>query len=1283
MKKFCTIFLCLLFSNLSFSQNILSGSSLVTSNFNQTKKIVKGQVKTAGNYENKIDPLLRYVLSKSAAITNTILSVDRNKPAITSLVPFKVNQSNQVMVPILIKSASTEITSKLVSSIGGNVYTVSGNILVADIPLNSVNSLISSESTLCAEASILRKPELNESIADVKADAVHAGTGLPKAFKGKGVIVGVVDSGIDWKNNDFKNTEGSRIKYLWDMSGNVNPPADFDYGTEYTKNQLDASQCNEKDLDEGHGHGTHVTGIAAGAGMNNTSFLGMAPEADIIFVKGFKEGPGFIDGDIINGCDYIFKKAQALSKPAVINLSLGGQIGAHDGTALYEQALSNLTAPGKIIVKSAGNDGYSSIHLSYETSGSAYDEASFTFWLTATGTKYTLADMWYDEGNISVGIAAFDKDLKIIARTEPIQPGNKVENLSFTVDQKTCGIVTIDATTTSDPNNGAKRVFLVIDSNNGQIDLSQVYWALFTYGSGSFDAWIASGGIFTRDDVPSQRIKPGDSKKTISPPGTAKKVICTGSYVTKNEWIDIDGVKRNQLNPNPDGSPNNVIPEKGQCSFFSSIGPSRDGRILPDISAPGELIFSVLSSDLTEGTGYTRERVLQGGSYQGMEGTSMASPHVTGLVALMLEANPNLDYAQAVQILKETARVDNYTGAVPNNSFGAGKIDALEALKKVAGTGTAVASVNSQKIDMNVKPGDTVDENFILFNTGDAVLNYQIVVTQPHLTSSKVNYSKILSNSKPFKQLVKSGLMESSSKKISSFANKNSISNYNSNKQIEGSDILILDDGNNTPDTFIGFNYGQNFTWVNEYDVSGFSFTLESFQFYLQTQSAFSNSVYISVLDKNLSELMGDYEQLNLATSGSWFTITLDNSINFSDGQKFYILVSTFYSYIDFPAGFDNQAQAKNKSYFISNDTLYNMNTNPAFKDGAFLIRAVGTKVITGTNKNPVAVATLNPTEAKVNESVSFDASSSYDTDGTIVKYSWTFGDGATSSEMKTNHQYTIPATYNYKLTVTDDKGATDDATGQIKINQATSNKSPYAVANVSKAQAVISEQITFDASNSYDTDGQITSYLWEFGDGSSSNQKIANHTYTQANTYNYKLTVTDNEGAKGDVPGQVIISDTPPKLTSAPNSGSVAAGSQKTIGVSLDAADLTEGKYLAQININSNGGNISLPVNINVSSSVSVDDPDMLPVNYNLYQNYPNPFNPVTNIKFQVPKKTFVTLKVYDVIGREVAVLLREEKRIGTYNIIFNASNLPSGVYFYRLFSDNFNDTKKFILLK
>jgi minor extracellular serine protease Vpr len=667
MKRLYILLFAILFATTALGQLADKNISPVTGT-----NIIQAELKGADDLSRKMSPLLSIFFNRYNKARNLSEDIEAELSPWKEVLSFSMYGRNELTIPVFIKCVSVAAVTAFIENNGGKVFTAAGDIITAEVPGSLLAETALSPDIVYIDASAVSKPKIDVSRVETKVNQVHDGTGLTRPYKGNGVVVGVVDSGIDWKHQDFKNSGGNRIRFLWDMSGSGNPPSGYNYGTEYTKAQLDANQCNEKDLDDGGGHGTHVAGTAAGSGGANASYLGMAPESDIIFVKGFRSGPGFADVDVLNGCSYIFNKAQQLGKPAVINLSLGGHYGPHDGSSLYEQGLSNLTGNGKIIVAAAGNEGGDYIHSSYVTTGSSFQDASGTFFLPEQGATIIAADMWYNSGNISCGIAAFDGSLQFIGATSGVAPGQKIEDLPFTVGSTTYAWVTVDATGTNNPNNGANEVVLVIDSHNGAVNLGAVYWLFYTYGSGTFDAWTIAGGSF--DPFSQTWVKGGDTFKTTGMPGTSQKVLCIGSHVTKDRWIDIDGVTR--LQP---GNP--VI---GKISSFSSLGPSRDGRIKPDIVAPGEVIIAALSSDLTQ---TPRPNILQGGKHQKMQGTSMAAPHVAGAVALMLEKNSSLNYEQVVAHLKNTAKKDGFTGNSANNTYGNGKLDAYAAFNAVSGGG--------------------------------------------------------------------------------------------------------------------------------------------------------------------------------------------------------------------------------------------------------------------------------------------------------------------------------------------------------------------------------------------------------------------------------------------------------------------------------------------------------------------------------------------------------------------------------------------------------------------
>ncbi|MCB0748695.1 MAG: PKD domain-containing protein, partial [Ignavibacteriae bacterium] len=232
----------------------------------------------------------------------------------------------------------------------------------------------------------------------------------------------------------------------------------------------------------------------------------------------------------------------------------------------------------------------------------------------------------------------------------------------------------------------------------------------------------------------------------------------------------------------------------------------------------------------------------------------------------------------------------------------------------------------------------------------------------------------------------------------------------------------------------------------------------------------------------------------------------------------------------------------------------------------------------------------------------------------------------------------------------------------------------------LSKTNATVNESITFDAAASYDNDGQIVSYLWNFGDGESSTQKTATHSYSTANTFDFSLKVTDDKGGTNTTSGQVtILGSTNQYVIVSPASGSIEPGGSQKITLTLDAQSILEGTYTGQVKISTNGGTINIPIDY----LVDIKKISSVPENFSLSQNYPNPFNPSTVIEFTIPNSKKVKLKVFDALGKEVVNLVDEYKSSGKYSVNFDASNMASGIYFYRLETDGYIQTRKMLLLK
>ncbi len=525
------------------------------------------------------------------------------------------------------------------------IGTIAGDVVTGKIDLNKLEKLSKMADLERIESSRSMHPELDLSVRDIRANLVHAG---PPGRKGAGVIVGIVDTGCDFTHGSFRNSDGStRILSIWDQglskARGENSPTGFNYGVEYSKSNIDAAlrtanpfnSVRHQDLGE---HGTHVAGIAAGDGSDSgrglpaNSFVGVAPEADIIVVANRSNGGEGLgtSSNTLDAVNYIFRKAAELDKAAVVNMSLGDNLGPHDGTSLLERGLDNLLGrQGRCFVKSAGNAGAARIHaqgnvVTGRTENVRFNQPSGDVWSNQI-------DMWY-EGADRFRISIIDPSGNEVG---PVNVGN-VGNLTFAGGNR----VRIDHRD-NDAFNGDKRVFMTfsrgtassIAAGNWQIKIR----SLNSRSGGRFDAWIQRGRI-----VPSFLSPYQNRSMTISTPGNAREVITAANY-------SVSGFGA------------------GSLASSSSRGPTRDGRAAPTLAAPGTDIMSANAGS-------------NGDPYQSMSGTSMAAPHVTGTIALMLQKNPDRTQAQIKRCLETSAREDANTGPVPNTAWGAGKLDANAAV---------------------------------------------------------------------------------------------------------------------------------------------------------------------------------------------------------------------------------------------------------------------------------------------------------------------------------------------------------------------------------------------------------------------------------------------------------------------------------------------------------------------------------------------------------------------------------------------------------------------------
>jgi len=524
-----------------------------------------------------------------------------------------------------------------------------GPVLTGLADVMSLRDLAGHPVVAFVEAARPVAPRLDVSVAEIRADQAWTG---PRETTGQGVIVGIVDTGIDLLHPDFRidrtgdgQPEGTRVLALWDQGQSYDGSAfgyGFNYGRVYTRSQLEsalaAANPPSRDDTPGHGgHGTHVAGIAAGGGAAGLS--GVAPDAELVIVK-----TTFSTDRVVDAVEFVFQVASERGLPAVVNLSLGTHSGPHDGTSLFDRGISQLLVdnqqrniPGRAVVVAAGNEGDKKIHV-----GAGVHTT--TTWDLEARASTVEVELWHDgEASFAVTVSAPGGE------SVTAQPGQ-------TVGLNTpSGNVYLDNPLGRDPRNNDKEIYLAL-SNAAQHSQWAITLDPLAQG-GRVDAWV------TREQA--GRFVQGDSTFTISEPATAHRVIAVGAYTTKNTWQSADG---------PHTQDNYTV---GALAPFSSRGPTRDGRPKPDVTAPGAWIAAPLSSPV-EGhvSGWLR---LPGGDYRMQAGTSMSAPHVAGAAALLLSVEESLDWEDIAEALRESARKDQHTGSV--NRWGAGKLDAAAAVE--------------------------------------------------------------------------------------------------------------------------------------------------------------------------------------------------------------------------------------------------------------------------------------------------------------------------------------------------------------------------------------------------------------------------------------------------------------------------------------------------------------------------------------------------------------------------------------------------------------------------
>ncbi len=616
---------------------------------------------------------------------STSFSQDHRKLQM-SLATMILDETLQTRPVNLLVQGDMDVIRELTSVHSGLFRYSIADIAVIRVPVYAIPAFSMHEKIRRIESPVNNYTVMNDSMRSVvRVNQVHSGlTPLPQGYDGSGVVIGIIDTGVDLTHPDLLDSAGNtRVKHLWDQRKPVaaNTPQPYGYGQEWNNTEIDAGLAVSSNDMQGFGHGTHVSGIAASDGSANGKNKGVAPAADLIEVAfdfNNTTNPTYIDA-----VDYIFNKAQALGKPCVINASLGDYYGSHDGYDLQSQMISALLnqQAGRVLVAAAGNAGSIPFHLGYNVTS----DTSFTWVRHNPAFANTYFQIWGDTSSFTSIQFSIGADVNTTSAS--YRGRLNFRNINYNL-----GVFKQDTLFSSSGNR------LAIIQSFGSIqgpayllefnivpDSNTYAWRLITTGQGRLDSWKfydgAGGPGFVNSNLPSSSVVPEivfyklpDITSTIvSGFQCLDNVITVGNYGNRNFYIDFNGNTYNDAS---------VIP--GQIATNSSWGPTRDGRLKPDISAPGGLMLSAGQLSLMaiwQNQPSNVVKIAEGGFHFRDGGTSSSSPVVAGIAALFLQQNPTATAIQVRDAITQCAVVDSFTGPfVPNFIWGHGKADAFNTL---------------------------------------------------------------------------------------------------------------------------------------------------------------------------------------------------------------------------------------------------------------------------------------------------------------------------------------------------------------------------------------------------------------------------------------------------------------------------------------------------------------------------------------------------------------------------------------------------------------------------
>ena len=543
---------------------------------------------------------------------------------------------------------------------------------------------------------------------------------------GRGVIIGVLDSGLDWSHPDFLRRDGTtRIVALLDLSETVDSVQGSDFGTQstyggvlVTGQEIDRALSGEGNIRQKDflGHGTHAAGTAAAspAELPDTVGIygGVANEADLVAVKVSPSARDsmFSEVNIMNGLAFIDSLARALGKPYVCNMSFGSTLGSHDGSDPFEEFIASFALPGlpgRALVAASGNSRHRGVHARGDFTPAPADSIALELNISSRGAPESelWLEIWLSSGHPGLELSLVAPDSRLYG---PYSDGFASPDTIMTES----GVLFVD-NAYGGPNlhSGDRLVAVqffdlaVWDTlrRDDNIEIATGTWqVIMKAASGSFDAYL-----YSSSDLSARFGSHATELGTVNTPGTSPELITVGAYTARADWLSLEG---------PAGSSGIFLgySQPGALTYFSGLGPNRKGVLKPEITAPGRWVMASLSRwawpvgeklSIFESPvgGKPLVLVATDSIHSVSQGTSFAAPHVAGVCALLLQADPSMDNSRIKSVLTAAAATDSMTEGAPDNFWGHGRANAIGAARMALGLETDTLAVSAALV-----PPDTL-----------------------------------------------------------------------------------------------------------------------------------------------------------------------------------------------------------------------------------------------------------------------------------------------------------------------------------------------------------------------------------------------------------------------------------------------------------------------------------------------------------------------------------------------------------------------------------------------